>query len=440
MANLALLALDERQTNINNKIVSEPHVLTLAPQSPLRVFVLDHGRYFAKTLVVRDATGRTLQRGADKDYMPTYFYQQQSEKCGQLVAGVVTVINPAVVGPVSVDYHALGGEYPLFNKAVRDVLDTIRSGGGIIDWHNVLYKPDAYPAGRHNHEWWQSYGIDDLVEQLGRTATAIRDGRSKISTDISDGINGLPASAIAALAALNTALVNHRNDTNNPHRSTKATIGLDLVENFPVATTSELLATSPAPNRYVTPAGFAEQVAHFATTKLTAHRNDYDNPHRLTAVHFDTYVKEQFDALYNLKLGVFDRAADSLLFEGRTYAAARADVITAIPASRVVRGIMEPQRIGAGVPSSETVLDGAGNWRQLQSVFNQYQTKSTKTFFLQGFGAESNVIPYLQLNFQDMTAYPVGTVAFYNYVYGTDERPFAQVRAAVKLNANLWIN
>lgn len=440
MVTLTLLPLDVRQTNVNNKIVSELHVLTLAPQSPLRVFVLDHGRFFAKTLVVRDVNGRPLTRGSDKDFVATYFYQNQSEQCGQLVAGVVTIVNPTVKGPVSCDYHALGGEYPLFNKAVRDVLDTIRSGGGLIDWNNVLYKPDAFPAGRHDHEWWQSYGMDDLVDQLYRTAVAIRDGRSKISTDIVDAINALPAEAIAALTAHSLALTNHRNDTNNPHQSSKATIGLDVVENYPVAISAELVAVTPAAKRYVTPAGFSEQIDFFAGTKLTEHRNDYSNPHGLTAVDFGTWQKAQFDAQYDTKLDQFARAADSALFEGRTFTQTRNDVVTNIPASRVVSGIMAPQRIGGGSPSSETVLDGTGNWRSLQSVFNEYQAKSTKTFFLQGFGAESNVIPYLQLNFKDMVQYPVGTIAFYNYVYGGDGRPFAQVHAAMKLNENLWIN
>lgn len=55
----------------------------------------------------------------------------------------------------------------------------------------------------------------------------------------------------AAVATVQTALTAHQDDTTNPHQVTKAQVGLDLVENYPLATDLEV-ASNLALDKYVT--------------------------------------------------------------------------------------------------------------------------------------------------------------------------------------------
>lgn len=89
----------------------------------------------------------------------------------------------------------------------------------------------------------------------------------------------LVAAAITALAM--PAIDAHINDLDNPHQTTKAQVGLGLVENYSVATTAEAQAGVVA-NKYMTPALVAAAITAQAGANLTAHVNNLNNPHQTT--------------------------------------------------------------------------------------------------------------------------------------------------------------
>lgn len=85
------------------------------------------------------------------------------------------------------------------------------------------------------------------------------------------------AIATQALAPLN----DHKADTNNPHNVTKAQVGLGRVENYAVATTEEARG-GVVTNKYMTPQLVASAINAQAIVPLSNHLADISNPHRVT--------------------------------------------------------------------------------------------------------------------------------------------------------------
>ncbi|ELT4197137.1 tail fiber domain-containing protein [Escherichia coli] len=85
-----------------------------------------------------------------------------------------------------------------------------------------------------------------------------------------------------AIAKLAGDLVDaHANRRDNPHSVTKAQVNLGNVDNFPTASDSEAKAGT-ANNRFMTPLRTVAAIEQFALIPLNAHKADYNNPHRVT--------------------------------------------------------------------------------------------------------------------------------------------------------------
>lgn len=79
------------------------------------------------------------------------------------------------------------------------------------------------------------------------------------------------------VASFNT----HVNNTENPHMVTKAQVGLGNVDNFPTATTQDMIdGTSTA--RFATPAGVRAVIQSLDSGDATQHILDRNNPHQVT--------------------------------------------------------------------------------------------------------------------------------------------------------------
>lgn len=87
--------------------------------------------------------------------------------------------------------------------------------------------------------------------------------------------------AITALSA--NELDNHINDQANPHRTTKAQVGLGQVMDYGIASLAEAQAGT-ATNKYMTPALVREAINALGGGSITAHINDTDNPHQVDKV------------------------------------------------------------------------------------------------------------------------------------------------------------
>jgi len=105
----------------------------------------------------------------------------------------------------------------------------------------------------------------------------------------------------------------HAARTDNPHSVTKTQVGLGNVQNFGIAVASDYSAKSET--TYATPKGVADYV-DTRFTDMTGHIADRDNPHQVTAAQVGTYTSQQIDQLLSGKLGTTGVAADSSLLNG----------------------------------------------------------------------------------------------------------------------------
>lgn len=94
-----------------------------------------------------------------------------------------------------------------------------------------------------------------------------------------------PALTKAAInAQVTTSISDHVANVNNPHNTTKTHVGLGLVQNFDLATTLEARA-GMATNKYMTPALVREAITSQVVNTINDHANNTNNPHLTTAAH-----------------------------------------------------------------------------------------------------------------------------------------------------------
>jgi hypothetical protein len=93
-----------------------------------------------------------------------------------------------------------------------------------------------------------------------------------------------PVNTRAALLAWATPFTAHINDQNNPHGTTKAQVGLPLVENLPVSDRNTALAAT-SNLHYMTPLRTRELLEALVGQTVIDHVNNQNNPHNTTKSH-----------------------------------------------------------------------------------------------------------------------------------------------------------
>jgi len=128
-------------------------------------------------------------------------------------------------------------------------------------------KPTKESIGLGNVE---NYGIADFEQAVAGTSNALYMTPLRVANHV--------ANAIA------TAMQAHL-DADNPHHITALTVGLNLVQNYGVATAAELVSGT-ATNKYVTVAGVTTMLQNAigsgVAEDLAAHEADRNNPHAVT--------------------------------------------------------------------------------------------------------------------------------------------------------------
>lgn len=97
--------------------------------------------------------------------------------------------------------------------------------------------------------------------------------------------NTLYVTPVAVKATLDAnvfpVITAHTNRKDNPHGVTKAQVGLNLVENLPLANQAEAIAGSRN-DRYMTPLTTYQMVSQYVGEGMNNHISNLDNPHRVT--------------------------------------------------------------------------------------------------------------------------------------------------------------
>jgi len=176
--NIPRLELDITGTNLDNKIIDEPHTLS---NTQVRAISPNYGPFFANSVIIKDGAN-TLQRGID--YQIVELHSEATQKYGKEISSVILIININVSSNVLITYQALGGHYAYSNTAIANIYSSIINDNRPVDWKNIFNKPLGFPVTNHLHLLDDVIGFEFIVDYLERIKQAITLGQVKVVHEI----------------------------------------------------------------------------------------------------------------------------------------------------------------------------------------------------------------------------------------------------------------
>lgn len=298
--------LDTTGTSPENFVEGEPH---LVPRDKSRAFATAYGPYYTDSLVVR-VVGRTDPLEIDKDYKPIEHYQDATVELGQSVSCGVLITNRSIGSDIVIDYQVVGGPFSLSSDAIQHNLDVIEADNNKVKWSDVTGKPVRFPPAPHRHDAEDLYGMEYVVDAIDQLRLAILQGdvasheliydyidRLKdllyIDLDkmherldaaekgLDDLLKRIDEIVLVLLPELEGKLTAHLNDFGNPHHVTKGQVGLSEVANYPPSTNNQALDENNN-SSYITPSTMWYTLKQKVLSVIDAHIKDKNNPHETT--------------------------------------------------------------------------------------------------------------------------------------------------------------
>lgn len=225
---------DGSGTAVTNMVEDELHTLTLVNYRDYHFLVPDFAPFFAQGLVVQfqQTPGDPfidLTEGID--YYPALPFIGASRATGKPVYGAISFNNLSLEGIVKLKrYQTVGGEWTLGLTDLTEITANIIYNPRTTTWEKITNVPCQFPPLDHAWELSDLVGEAELLEELKAIEDAILNKN------------------------LDTSWLNHISNFNNPHRVSKAQVGLGKVQNYAPATIAECIAASSS-QLYVTPIG-----------------------------------------------------------------------------------------------------------------------------------------------------------------------------------------
>ncbi len=291
--------------NPTNLIMGEPHFLVNHSGISQRVVVLDHGGFYTRDLMVYDKEYNRLKPNID--YVATYTYEDATFRTGLEICGALVFLNPELDGMVYVTAQMVGGDYAFSLTAQEDVIEWISTNvGAPITWGGITGVQRQYLPGELKAELWERDGFQSFNNELEALVNSKIAGNQEAANVYRSNARELQAEY---LAENDDRLERHVNDDQDPHDVTKRQVGLELVENFPVA--SEAQARGGILHEaFMVPQRTHQAIDELALKPLTAHVARKDNPHGATYGQVGVFGKVEFDAEVAKKLPRDGTAAD----------------------------------------------------------------------------------------------------------------------------------
>jgi hypothetical protein len=255
-----------------------------------------------------------------KHYNFGHHFKDASHTIGQAIYGSITFYDRDMKGIVDMTYQTLGGAWTLDEATILEILENEVRNPRITSWETIVELPFQFPVVNHKFDIEDFVGMSEVTTELAGIKQALEDkGGGAIDEHIQNKANphevtktqvglglvdNFPTASVAEAqaATLNTrfmtplrtrqaieavalsALTAHTGDLNNPHQTTKAHVGLGLVQNYQLASQAEAEAAS-SNARYMTPLRVREAVDALVGTAFTAHVGNLNNPHQVNKGH-----------------------------------------------------------------------------------------------------------------------------------------------------------
>ena len=249
---------DPTGQNPLNRVVNEQQPITSVNFRDYHYIVPRWAPFFAASLQITfhnpDGSIRPLVEGVD--FYLGYQFIQATKACAKPVYGAIQFLDTDLAGVIRITYQTVGGDWTLDEAQIAELLANQLYNPRSTSWEMVVERPVDFPV--IDHEW-------DLVDMVG-------------ASEIVEAINDITA---AITASTGGGLEQHIANKSNPHEVTAAQVGLGNVQNFPIATTAQAQAGVNA-TTYMTPALTAAAIQALGQSNLQAHLADTNNPHATT--------------------------------------------------------------------------------------------------------------------------------------------------------------
>ena len=271
------LPLDLSGDAVTNRVTAELHPIAATGN---RAIVTQRGPFFTKNLVVRNASTGTVLR-PDVDYRPVHMFLEASLRATLEICSVVLVLPACSASEIEIDYNAIGGEYSASVSSIEQMIASLDLDSRTIYWGDLIGAPEYFPPTAHLHDIGDLYGFEYVVAALESVRRAILMGDQAAFDELRRYID-LQIQELRSLFTTGLAQIEeHINRTDNPHNTTKAHVGLSLVQNYAVATQSQAEGGT-ANNVYMTPLRTQQAITAAVGTAFNSHVGNLNNPHQVT--------------------------------------------------------------------------------------------------------------------------------------------------------------
>ena len=258
MSNEYSYPFDPTGTRADNKITGEQQILTTINEKHYSRIIPRWAPFFHQGLRLRirlpNGVVRDMVEG--EDYYLGNQFRQATKATAKPIYGSINIIDRTLQGTIMLDsYQTLGGMWTIDETEIARILANQLYNPRIVTWEQVTDVPAMFPV--INHEW-------DLVDLTGMS-------------DVSQKLSEI---AYTIANSGDSGLLVHIADDQNPHKVTKAQVGLGLVQNYGIATKAQAEAGS-VNTAYMTPLRVGEAIEH-RVVDLRAHLLNYENPHNTT--------------------------------------------------------------------------------------------------------------------------------------------------------------
>lgn len=169
MPNNTRFNVDLTGTNVNNKVIDEPHLLA---NRIYRSIAPTYGPYYTESLVVVDgSTNTTLVR--DTHYKCLDVVGIPTAQSGKEICTIIVVIDQSINSNILITYQALGGQYERTHEAIKLLVDNLLTDNRPVSWPNILNRDTEFTPSHHLHRVGDAIGFEYVTVELERLKNAI---------------------------------------------------------------------------------------------------------------------------------------------------------------------------------------------------------------------------------------------------------------------------
>nr|DAR92205.1 MAG TPA: structural protein [Caudoviricetes sp.]DAS56564.1 MAG TPA: structural protein [Bacteriophage sp.] len=277
-----------------NLITNERHTLTPKNGYTFHYIIPDYAPFYIKDLKVYKKT----QQGAKTylvegvDFVVGYEFLQAVNSTGIPVYGAISFINRNLTGDIYLDYRTVGGAWTISQNKIAEIIADLQYNPIITTWEQVANTPYQFPPTAHSHDVKDLTSFSDLLNVLRRLGENLNGGGGSVNQQqIIDIVERTITSG------------------------GKASVGLSNLRNLEILPLNN--GNNNTDNYYVTPRGVRDIISAVAMPVINQHINARGNVHGLVAADIGAVTQADIDSRLATKLGKGEKAADTVLFDGR---------------------------------------------------------------------------------------------------------------------------